>query len=439
MKLVGSNFTGATAVHFGSALATDLQVISPNVILCTTPAGPNFPYSTAPSPGDGNTQDLTNVTVTTAAGPSKLQPLDRFTWVDPTLGAIVTGVTPGTGTAAGGNSVVIHGIGFNGNNDPAAGPAFAVNFGTVNQPTFTVVNDNTITTTAPPGSGVVNVTVIGYDETTPSVTSLSDRYNYNPGYFLGASDGGIFSYGQVPGNAGYFGSAGDIQLNKPIVGMALTPDGGGYWLVASDGGVFAYGDAQFYGSAGNITLNKPVVGIAATPDGAGYWLVASDGGVFAYGDAIFHGSTGDLTLDKPVVGIASTSTGDGYWMVASDGGVFAYGDAHYYGSTGGTTLAAPVVGIAPDPSGTGYLLAAADGGVFAYGSAGFHGSLAGTALAAPIAGIASTASGNGYWLYAQAGGVFNEGDAGFYGDMAGIKLNGPIVGFGAVQSAPLPA
>ena len=34
--------------------------------------------------------------------------------------------------------------------------------------------------------------------------------------------------------------------------MAPAPDGNGYWLVASDGGIFAYGDAPFYGSAGNI-------------------------------------------------------------------------------------------------------------------------------------------------------------------------------------------
>ncbi len=46
------------------------------------------------------------------------------------------------------------------------------------------------------------------------------------------------------------GSTGDIQLNQPIVGMAATPDGGGYWLVASDGGIFAFGDAPFWGSAG---------------------------------------------------------------------------------------------------------------------------------------------------------------------------------------------
>ena len=58
-------------------------------------------------------------------------------------------------------------------------------------------------------------------------------------------------------------------------------DSKGYWLVASDGGVFSFGDASFYGSTGGDRLNKPIVGIAATPDGNGYWLVASDGGVFS--------------------------------------------------------------------------------------------------------------------------------------------------------------
>jgi hypothetical protein len=44
--------------------------------------------------------------------------------------------------------------------------------------------------------------------------------------------------------------------------MARTPSGKGYWLVASDGGIFNYGDALFYGSTGNITLNKQIVGMA---------------------------------------------------------------------------------------------------------------------------------------------------------------------------------
>ena len=78
-----------------------------------------------------------------------------------------------------------------------------------------------------------------------------------------------------------------------------------YWLVASDGGIFSYGDATFYGSTGSLTLNKPVVGMAGTGSGRGYWLVASDGGIFAYGDAAFEGSTGWQVLNNPVVGMAS--------------------------------------------------------------------------------------------------------------------------------------
>ena len=86
--------------------------------------------------------------------------------------------------------------------------------------------------------------------------------------------------------------------------MASSADGKGYWLVAADGGIFSYGDARFYGSTGNLRLNKPIVGMASTVDGKGYWLVASDGGIFNYGDAGFFGSAGALPLNKPVVGIA---------------------------------------------------------------------------------------------------------------------------------------
>ena len=67
--------------------------------------------------------------------------------------------------------------------------------------------------------------------------------------------------------------------------MASSPTGAGYWLVASDGGIFNYGDAGFYGSSGSLKLNKPVVGIESSPTGKGDWLAASDGGIFNYGDA----------------------------------------------------------------------------------------------------------------------------------------------------------
>ena len=45
--------------------------------------------------------------------------------------------------------------------------------------------------------------------------------------------------------------------------MASTPDGNGYWLVASDGGIFAFGASGFEGSMGGTHLNAPIVGMAA--------------------------------------------------------------------------------------------------------------------------------------------------------------------------------
>ena len=248
-----------------------------------------------------------------------------------------------------------------------------------------------------------------------------------PGYRFVASDGGVFAFG----GASFNGSAGSLTLNKPVVGMAATPDGGGYWLVASDGGIFAYGDAAFYGSTGSLTLNKPIVGMASTPDGGGYWLVASDGGIFAYGDAVFYGSTGGLPLNKPIVGMAATPSGHGYWLVASDGGIFAYGDAVFHGSTGSLTLNKPIVGMASTPSGNGYWLVASDGGIFAFGDAVFHGSAGSLTLNKPVVGMAATPSGQGYWLVASDGGIFSYGDAVFHGSTGSLTLNKPIVGMSA--------
>jgi hypothetical protein len=248
------------------------------------------------------------------------------------------------------------------------------------------------------------------------------------GYWLVASDGGIFSFGV----AGYYGSTGSIQLNKPIVGMAEVPDHQGYWLVASDGGIFAFGDAQFYGSTGAIHLNKPIVGMASTPDGKGYWLVASDGGIFAFGDAQFYGSTGAIALNKPIVGMASTPDGKGYWLVASDGGIFAFGDAAFYGSTGNIVLNKPIVGMAATPGGGGYWLVASDGGLFSFGDAGFFGSVPSSGIGtSDIVAMASTSTGQGYWITGSDGSVFSFGDASSNGSMSGKPLNKPIVGFAA--------
>ena len=101
-------------------------------------------------------------------------------------------------------------------------------------------------------------------------------------------------------------------------------------MVGSDGGVFSFGDARFHGSTGGMHLNKPIVGIAPTPDNRGYWLVASDGGVFAF-NAPFRGSMGAHQLcNRPVNGLVAY--GNGYLMVASDGGVFNFSNKPFVGS-----------------------------------------------------------------------------------------------------------
>ena len=247
------------------------------------------------------------------------------------------------------------------------------------------------------------------------------------GYYMVASDGGIFNYGNLP----FCGSTGSLNLNKPVVGMAATRDSGGYWLVASDGGIFTYGDADFLGSAGSLPLNKPIVGMAATPDGGGYWLVASDGGIFNYGDAKFYGSAGGIHLNQPIVGMAPTHDGGGYWLVASDGGIFSYGDASFHGSTGSIPLNRPMVGLAATPDGGGYWLVASDGGIFNYGDAKFYGSTGSIHLNKPVVGMAPTTDGLGYWLVATDGGIFNYGDANFEGSTGSIVLNKPVVGMAA--------
>lgn len=239
----------------------------------------------------------------------------------------------------------------------------------------------------------------------------------------------LTSFGRVirPGSNG--ASAASAPLNQPVVGGTPTPSGNGHWLVAADGGIFAYGDAGYFGSTGNLTLNQPIVGMAATPTGKGYWMVAADGGIFAYGDARYHGSTGHLTLNEPIVGMAASATGDGYWLVARDGGIFTFGDATYLGSMGGVSLNEPIVGMAATPTGNGYWMVARDGGIFTFGDASYLGSTGDLALNQPVTGMAASPDGNGYWLVATDGGIFTFGEAKFGGSLAGqLQLGEVVVG-----------
>jgi Pro-kumamolisin, activation domain/IPT/TIG domain len=334
----------------------------------------------------------------------------------------VAAISPNTGPIGGAGAVTLFGGGF--------ADASSVTFGSVGTGQIVGRTPTTLSVIPPIAHGPLCVDVTVANPRGVSALSPADHYgfggdlNCGQGYRFVASDGGVFDFG----TAGFWGSAGSLRLNAPVVGMAVTPSTNGYWLAATDGGIFTYGDARFLGSRGGQPLNKPVVGMAATLDGSGYWLVASDGGIFSYGDAQFYGSTGGMQLNKPIVGMAATPDGRGYWLVASDGGIFSFGDAQFHGSTGSLRLNSPVVGMAAAPDGNGYWMVASDGGIFDYGSAGFFGSRGGQPLNKPMVGMAATPDGGGYWLVASDGGIFTYGDAGFFGSTGGIVLNKPIVG-----------
>jgi hypothetical protein len=364
VTVTGSGFGTVTpVVHFGSATAqvtastpTSVTVVTPNVTF-------------------GGSAGVTVSTTGTAGGTSPVQAPSIFTFLSPQ----VTSVVANHGPVGGGGRVTINGSGFS--------PGDTVSFGGSMASGIQVVSPSSLTAVVPAGTQTqapVPVVVVGSTGTSSASTG-ANYYYARPGYLMVASDGGVFAFGQ----AGFFGSAGNLSLPAPIVGSALTPTAQGYWMVGASGQIFSFGDAAYFGSAAQLALGHPMVGMAATPDGQGYWLVASDGGIFAYGDAGFYGSTGNLVLNRPIVGMAATPDGQGYWLVASDGGIFAYGDARFAGSTGALALNKPIVGMSVDLTGGGYWLAASDGGIFAFGAAPFYGSTGNIVLNRPITGMAA--------------------------------------------------
>ncbi|MGH9080161.1 MAG: hypothetical protein ACRDYE_08840, partial [Acidimicrobiales bacterium] len=71
-------------------------------------------------------------------------------------------------------------------------------------------------------------------------------------FWLATPSGSLYAFGATD-----YGSPSG-PLNQPIVRVVPAPDQQGYWMVASDGGVFNYGDTRFFGSTGNIRLNRPI-------------------------------------------------------------------------------------------------------------------------------------------------------------------------------------
>ena len=152
VSITGRNFSGATAVDFGTTAAT-FRVKNSTTI-------------SAIAPGGTGTVD---VTVTTGNGTSVTRAADQFTYiVGPPPPPIITLVNPVSGPA--GTLVTVSGSNFTG--------ATAIDFGPT-AATFTVNSSTIVTAIAPAGTGTVDVTL-----TTPegrSATSTADQFTYTTG------------------------------------------------------------------------------------------------------------------------------------------------------------------------------------------------------------------------------------------------------------------
>ena len=165
------------------------------------------------------------------------------------------------------------------------------------------------------------------------------------GYWLDASDGGVFSYGDtqfygsIPGLGLHpAGSGLPNSLNAPIVGMVPSNDDNGYFMVASDGGVFAFGDAHFAGSCPGIGgCSGAAVAVMPDASGNGYWLVTQTGNIYTFGDAPYYGAPGNT--GSPVTSAVRTPDGKGYWILTANGTVYNYGDAANDGDAAGALVA----------------------------------------------------------------------------------------------------
>lgn len=263
VTITGTGFTGATAVKFGATNAGSVVVNSATSITATSPAG----------------SGTVDITVTTPGGTSTTSAADQFTYTVPA--PAVSGVSPGSGPAAGGTSVTISGSNFT--------SATAVRFGGTNATSYTVNSASSITATSPAGSpGTVDITVTTASGT--SATGVSDQYTYiavpavsgvspNSGSTAGGTSVTITGTGFAGATSVRFGgtsassftvnSANSITATSPAhsagtVDVTVTTTGGTSGTSAADQFTFANpppvaGNASLtvgYGSSSNpVTLN----------------------------------------------------------------------------------------------------------------------------------------------------------------------------------------
>jgi hypothetical protein len=151
VTISGSGFAGASEVDFGPYPASILTVSDTTI--------------TVTSPGQLSS-GIVDVRVIGPHGTSAFVPADQFTYGG---GPVITGLSPTTGTRAGGTSVTISGSGFAGASEVDFGP-YPASILTVSDTTITVTSSGHLS------SGIVDVRVIGPHGTSAIVPA--DHFTY---------------------------------------------------------------------------------------------------------------------------------------------------------------------------------------------------------------------------------------------------------------------
>lgn len=375
----------ATAYQNGSGynisfVATDgIDNSGYHPITIVGPPGTSFAWIWSPS-----INDHTNPTDSTRDGDVSVGPLNNIAYIsgihDVAPGDYITLWLQGTNPPAPGNYTLTVAT----DDDP--NPATSAPYPILNEGYWLVGSDGGIFTF---GSAVFYGSTGNLHLSRPvvGITPTADRR----GYWLDASDGGVFSfgdtrfYGSIPGlGIEPAGSGLPHSLDAPIVGMVPSIDDRGYFMVASDGGVFAFGDAKFKGSCPGIGgCNGSAVAVMPDATGHGYWLVTTEGRVYAFGDARNLGGPGNTGY--PITSAVRTPDGRGYWILDSAGDVHAYGDAAYFGddsdyNTNVNQYDNRASAIFTDALGDGYGIATQKGGLHTFGGVPDDGDMSNTNL-----------------------------------------------------------
>ncbi|MFA7405774.1 MAG: IPT/TIG domain-containing protein, partial [Pelobacteraceae bacterium] len=278
--ITGTSLTGATAVKFGATDATGYTVNSATQITATSPAG---------------SVGTVDITVVTAGGTSATGASDQFTYV---AAPTVTGISPSSGPATGGTSVVITGTNLT--------AATAVKFGSTNAASFSVNSATQITATSPAGSGTVDITVTTAGGT--SATSVNDQFAYQDAPTVTSA-----TYDASSGVLAVTGAnmtTGDtIAVNK----LTLTGEGGSTYLLttsnvtASSATVFSVTLNGTDKAAVNQILNKN--GTSST-GGTTFNLAAADDwdANFTSGDTL--DATNPITVNNVAAPAITSATYD---------------------------------------------------------------------------------------------------------------------------------